>query len=180
MAICLIPSVTVERDKGGMKSTSRLFLPALTAVALTIAAAISLARGAEVRAGDIAVVAAWARATPPGASTGAAYLTIENRGAVDDRLLSAATPAARAVMPHETVEAGGIARMRPIETPAIPAGGRLEMTPGGMHLMLMDIAHPLREGENIPLTLVFERAGSLIVEAPIGAMGGDTPPHQGM
>jgi copper(I)-binding protein len=163
-----------------MNHTRQILLPALTAVALTIAAAVSLARGSEVTAGDVAVTAAWARATPPAATTGAAYLTIENRGSADDHLVSASSPAAGMVMIHETIEEAGIARMRPVENPTISAGGTLEMEPGGTHLMLMDLKQPLTEGNHVPLTLVFERAGAVTVDAVIGPIGSAAPPDSGM
>jgi copper(I)-binding protein len=152
----------------------------LTAVALTIAAAVSLARGAEVIAGDIAVTEAWARATPPAATTGAAYLTIENRGTADDRLVGASSPAAGIVTIHETLEEGGVAKMRPLKKPRLPVGGALEMSPGGTHLMVMDLKQPLTEGAHLPLTLIFERAGPVTVDATVGPIGAAAPPHPGM
>ena len=117
---------------------------------LTAAAFVSFARGAEMTAGDLAVVSAWARATPPGADVGAAYVTIENRGEADDRL-DRRRDAGRGVDQR---------RMRPSRRTAsppcgrwsdavVPAGGRLAMTPGGIHLMLMELTAPLLEGESV-------------------------------
>lgn len=155
----------------------RFFLPAATAVALTLAAAISYARSAEISAGDLTIVAAWARATPPGAKVAAAYIEVENRGGSADRLLAVRSPAAGSVSLHETVEENGVAMMRPMGPPLIPPGGILAMRPGGAHLMLMDIPAPLREGGTVSLTLTFETAGEVTVAAPIGSMGADAPPE---
>ncbi len=152
-----------------------ILLPALTAVALTAAAAISFARGGEATAGDIAVTAAWARATPPGASVGAAYLTIENRGGAEDRLVGASSPVAQSVTPHATVEENGVATMRRWEDAVIPAGGAVEMAPGGLHLMLMGLSAPLTEGESVPLTLTFEAAGAVTVAMPVAPIGAMAP-----
>ncbi len=157
-----------------MKTPMRMLLPAAIALALTAAAAISFARGEESRTGDLAIVSAWARATPPGASVGAAYLTIENRGAADDRLVGAESPAARSITMHQTIEENGVSAMRPIENAPIFAGGRLEMAPAGGHLMLTGLAAPLKQGATIPMTLTFEKAGAVTIEveiAPLGAAG---------
>ena len=152
----------------------RMLLPAATALALTAAAAISFARGGESRIGDLAIVSAWARATPPGASVGAAYVSVENHGAADDRLVGAASPAATSVTIHQTAEENGVATMRPLDDAAIPAGGGLAMAPGGAHLMLTGLSAPLKQGENFPMTLTFQNAGAVTVEieiAPLGAAG---------
>jgi copper(I)-binding protein len=156
----------------------RLLLPAVTAIALTAAAAISMARSEDVRVGQIVVKAAWARATPPGASVGAAYVTLENSGSDDDRLISASSPAAKAVTAHEALEENGVATMRPIEAPAIPADATLEMRPGATHLMLMGLVAPLNEGDDLPLTLVFEKAGAVTIPLEVAPIGADLSGHQ--
>ena len=149
----------------------RLLLPAAIALALTLAAAISIARSEAPTLGDIAVTSAWARATPPRAEVGAAYLTIENRGAAEDRLLRVESPMAKSVELHEGLEENGVARMRPVENQYVPPGGALAMRPGGAHLMLMGLSAPLKEGDTLPLTLTFERAGQVSVAATIAGIG---------
>jgi copper(I)-binding protein len=172
--LCLIGRCPAERDDRAMPNRMRILVPAAVALALTAAAAISFARGAGNGSGELAVVSAWARATPPRAEVGAAYVTIENRGGTEDRLVAANSPAAAKVVLHRSAEESGVATMRPLELAAVPAGGRLEMGPGGAHLMLMGLSAPLRAGTTIPLTLVFENAGAITVEievAPLGAAG---------
>jgi copper(I)-binding protein len=153
----------------------RLVLPAATAALLTLVSAISFARAAEATAGDLAISSAWARATPPGAETGAVYLTIENHGEADDRIVSAASPVARSVEPHQAIEEDGMVKMRPLTDPLVPAGGKLEMQPGGTHMMLVGLSAPLRAGERIPLTLVFEAAGAVTLDLQIAPLGADAP-----
>lgn len=153
---------------------ARVVLPAVAAILITAVAVISFARGAEAGLDDILVVEAWARATPPGAAVGAAYVTLANRTGSDDCLVSAATPAAEKVMVHESIEEDGVAKMRPLEIVTVPASGTLEMHPGGTHMMLMGLSEPLKEGDILPLTLVFEKAGEMTVQVevtPIGAHG---------
>lgn len=101
----------------------------------------------------------WARATVPAQKASAAYLLIHNRGTRPDRLLSASTPAAAQTSLHSTSTRGGVARMRAVGPIPIPAGQRVEMKPGGLHVMLIGLRAPLRAGQKLPLTLRFERAG---------------------
>ncbi len=156
-----------------MTLRSRLLLPAAIAALLTIASAISFARAAEVQAGALTIRDVWARATPPGSTVGAAYLTVENRGAAGDRLLRAESPLAQSVQLHRTVEENGMATMRPLQHAAIPPGGALAMQPGGAHMMLMGLSAALKAGATLPLTLFFEEAGPVTVEATIVPIGTD-------
>jgi copper(I)-binding protein len=153
----------------------RILLPAITAIALTIVALISFARSGETGAGDLAITLAWARATPPGAKVAAAYVRVENRSQSTDRLLGIESPAAEAVELHETVEEGGIAKMRPLDGIKILAGETLAMEPGGIHLMLTGLTAPLEAGETLLLTLTFEQAGSVAIEAEVRPIGAAAP-----
>jgi copper(I)-binding protein len=152
----------------------RILLPALLAVALTTAALISFAWNADGATPGIVVTQAWARATPPGATTGAVYITLDNRGSTPDRLVTITSPAAGSAMLHETVEQDGVSQMRMIEGD-VPAGSTLEMKPGGVHIMLMDLTAPLKQGETVSLTLDFEAADDVAVEAEIAPIGADGP-----
>jgi copper(I)-binding protein len=173
-AFRLIGRLRPARDKPAMSWTGRFIIPAAIALGLTAAAVLTSARGGEAAAGDL-IVSAWARATPPGAKVGAAYVTVENRASEPDRLVEARSPAAESVHLHQTVEENGVAAMRPLEPPEIPGGGALDMAPGGLHFMLMELKAPLKEGETVPLTLVFERAGEIAVEAEIAPIGAAAP-----
>jgi copper(I)-binding protein len=115
----------------------------------------------------------WARATPPGAKVAGAFATIENHGATPDRLVSATAEIAGRVEIHEMAVTDGVMTMRPLaDGLPVPADGSVELKPGSYHLMLMDLAGPLKDGEHIAGTLTFEKAGTVPVEfvvAPIGA-----------
>jgi len=146
-------------------------------IVLTLALAASAAFGHSHEKGDIQVRHPWARATPPGATVAAGYLEIRNNGKEADRLLSASTPAAKRVELHVTEHSNHIARMRQLRAFEVPGRERLTLSPGGAHLMLVDIVQPLRKGERFPLTLRFERAGELEVEVEVQELGARHPRH---
>lgn len=128
---------------------------------------------------DAAISDPYARATPPNARNGAAYATISS--AEGDRLLSAATDAAKMVQIHDTRMEDGVAKMREIEGGLeIPAGHTVSLAPGGKHIMLMGLAGPLEEGAEITLTLTFEKAGEIEVTAPVRKVGAAAHDHGSM
>ena len=105
----------------------------------------------------------YARATPPGATSGAAYLSVENKGAAD-KLLRATTPRAGAAELHNMSMDGNVMRMRAVPGLALPAGGTVKLEPSGYHLMLTGLKQPLKAGDRFPLTLYFEKAGQVTVD----------------
>lgn len=119
------------------------------------------------RHGDIGIETPWARATPPNARTGAAYLTLLNQGSAADRLVSASSAAAERVELHAHVNEGGVMRMKAIDAIALAPGERVSLRPGGLHVMLIDLKGPLRENTRIPVTLRFAAAGEVTVEIPV-------------
>ncbi len=143
---------------------------ATIALALLFAGAGS-ALAAEVKLGGLMLEQPWARATPGQAKNGAAYMTIHNAGKADDRLLSAASDRATRVELHNHVNKDGVMQMRQVDAIAVPAGSMAELKPGGLHVMLMGLKAPLKEGESFPLTLTFEQAGSTTVQVKIEAVG---------
>ena len=112
------------------------------------------------------VTDAWIRATPPGAVTAAAYLTIASAGAAD-RLLGAATPAAATVEIHTTATEAGSQHMRRLAELALPAGGSVRLEPGGRHLMLIDLKAPMVPGTTVALSLQFAEAGTVEIAVPV-------------
>jgi copper(I)-binding protein len=117
---------------------------------------------------QIEIENARTRATPPGAKIAAGYMTIRNKSPSPDHLLSAASPLAARVETHVHLHDGDVMRMRPVKGYDIPAKGSLELAPGGAHLMFVDIKRPFKEGEKIPVTLRFERAGEMRVMITVG------------
>lgn len=122
-------------------------------------------------AAEIEVRQPWARATPPGAKVAAGYLEIRNSGKEADRLLSASTPVAKRVEMHITQRDGEVVKMREVKSLDIPAGGTRKLEPGGTHLMLIELAQPLKQGERFRLRLRFERAGDLEADVEVRALG---------
>ena len=106
-------------------------------------------------------------AAKSGSGNGAVYATIVNNGATADALLSASTDAARPAEVHETYQDAGMVMMRQVEQVAVPAGGKVELKPGGYHLMLFDLTRELRTGQSIPLVLTFRNAGKVSVTATV-------------
>src|SRR5258706_4045336 len=125
---------------------------------------------------QIKIENAWSRATPPGAKIAAGYMTIRNASKTADKLLSVSSPAAEKVETHVTVKDGDIFRMREVKGYDVPAGGAFELKPGGAHLMLVNVRAPLKEGDKVPLTLRFERAGEVKTELHVGRLT-DTGKH---
>jgi copper(I)-binding protein len=119
----------------------------------------------------IEITHAWARATAATAKTGAAYLTIANKSASDDRLVAVAATVATKAELHVTSMDNGVMKMRPLDGVDIKAGGQAELKPGGMHIMLVGLAAPLKEGQTFPLTLTFEKAGKVEVTVTVEKAG---------
>lgn len=139
---------------------------------LALLAAISPARAAT----DTAPVVekAWARATSDLAQNGAAYLTVTSP--IGDQLVGVASPAARQVEVHQSINDHGVMEMRPVPALPLPAGTAVQLAPGGYHAMLMGLTRPLHVGDHFPLTLTFEHAGAITTDVTVeraGAMRAD-------
>lgn len=140
------------------------------AAAITLALAAILAPATGAFASSVMVMKAYARASAtPGAETGAAYVSLMVHGGAD-RLVGVATPAAKMADLHRTVEADGVMKMEHVDGIDIPDNGQLQMKPGGYHIMLMGLKQPLKEGDEIELTLIFEKAGEVKVKARVGGV----------
>lgn len=128
-----------------------------------------LATTALATAADVTVESPWSRATAPGAAAGAVFAVLVNTGNAPDRLVAAECALADTVELHTHARgADGVMRMRAVEAIALPAGDRVALRPGAEHIMLLGLRRPLAAGENVPLTLRFERAGTLTVLARVG------------
>lgn len=147
--------------------------------ALPLAAALWLAGpalAAEFSAGPVTVSGPWSRATAPTAPTGVAFMTLST-GGEPDRLLDAESPVAELVELHTHImDDGGIMRMRPVEAIEIVPGEPTRLAPGGLHIMLIGLQQPLVRGEQFPLTLIFENAGTLEITVPVAGPGASGPP----
>ena len=129
----------------------------------------------DAKVGDLVIMEPWARATIGQGKTAAAYLTVVNHGAAGDRLVAVSTPVAGKAALHTHIMEEGVAKMRPVEALEIQAKGSTALKPGGLHVMLMNLEQPLKEGEAFPMTLTFETAGEVEVEVHVQAMGAMQP-----
>jgi copper(I)-binding protein len=121
---------------------------------------------------SIAVEQPYARATPSGAKTGAAYMTIDNKSGTADRLTGVSSDVADKVQIHEMKVANGVMQMREItDGLPVPADGSVVLKPGSYHVMLIGLKKPLTAGETFPLKLTFAKAGTISVTVPVQAMG---------
>ena len=164
------------------KNVSSLIRAALVAGFLLASGSAPVAAH-DYSGGDITVDHPWARATVGTSRPGGAYLTVINKGKAADRLLRAESAIAARVELHRSVMEGGMMRMLPVEAIVVPAGGEIELAPGGYHLMLMGLKAPLSAGARVPLTLVFEKAGRIDVKItviPLGAKAAKMPAMKGM
>jgi copper(I)-binding protein len=153
----------------------------LTFAATTCAAVLAsllgtAARAEEVKAGDLVITQAWTRATPKGAKIGGGYLTIENKGTAPDRLIGGSADIAGSVQVHEMSMDDGVMKMRPLDKGlAIEPGKTVKLAPGGYHLMMTDLKSPLKQGDKLPITLEFEKAGKVQVSFEVEGVGAQGP-----
>lgn len=147
----------------------RALLPFLT----LLAACGASPQGGE--APQVEVSRAWARATAAGQETGGVFLTLRDRGGSGDRLVGGSSPAARLVEIHTMTMDGSVMRMRRQDSVDIPAGGSVELAPGGTHLMLVGLKAPLNQGKTVSVSLDFEKAGRRQVEVRVRAIGSAGP-----
>jgi hypothetical protein len=160
--------------------TRKLLIFAATFVALIA----GLAQAEDVTVGGLKISAAWARATPKGASVGGGYLTITNTGTIADKLIGGTTSVAGRFEVHEMKMDGGVMKMRPVEGGLeIKPGQTVQLDPGGYHVMLMGLTQQLKEGDHFKATLEFAKAGKVDVDFTvqgIGAMHDDSKPASSM
>lgn len=133
---------------------------------------LALAQAQEVDVHDV-----WARASIGQVKNSAAYFSVTNRGEVPDRLVSVESSAVERAELHDHIMEDDVARMVEVETIDLDAGETLTLEPGGLHIMLFGLSEPLAPGDSLPLTLHFEQAGSLEVEADVRPLRGGGHGH---
>ena len=152
-----------------------MFLRRLS-LGLLLAAIAGAAHARDYKLADIEIGQPWSRATPPTAQAAGGFLVLTNKGATADRLIAVRSPVADRAEIHEMKMDGNVMRMRELEKGLeIPPGGTVELRPGGIHIMFMGLKAPFAKDTSIPLTLVFEKAGSIDVEVLVQAMGAPAP-----
>ena len=127
--------------------------------------------------GGISVEGAWVRAMPAlsdsdgSGGRSAVYLHLKNVGDSTVWLVGGSTPVAAAVEVHESRMEGDVMRMRQMENLPLPPGETIELSPGGLHLMLLGLTRSLLDGEEVELTLRFEGAPDLAMTVPVRSSG---------
>jgi copper(I)-binding protein len=151
-----------------MKATMQFKSLMMSAAFICTVPTISLAQEAKV--GSLSVSGAYTRATVAGQAAAGGYLTLSNNGAAD-QLISAASPVSAEVQLHTMMMDGNVMRMREVKQIEVPANGTVELKPGGLHLMFINIKAPLKAGDVIPVKLRFTKAGEVEVKMPVNAAG---------
>ena len=158
-----------RRRRAGLRLSGRAGRAAL--IGAWVAAAAPPAAGSD----DLSIEGAWARASIGRSTVSAVYFTITNRGPRADRLVRASSGRAARTMFHRSLVEDGVAKMRHADTVDVPAGVSIRFEPGGLHVMLTGVSASLRAGEELTLTLGFERAGEMVVAIPVRT----SPPPSG-
>ncbi len=134
------------------------------------------ALAADVVKGDIKISQPWSRATPGGAKVAIGYLTITNTGKTADKLIGGTSAAAPTFEIHDMTMTDGVMRMRRVEGGLeIKPGATVALKPGGLHVMFIDVKKPLKQGEKVKGTLVFEKAGAIEIEYDVAGIGASGP-----
>ena len=151
------------------RTNSRGRLPVLVALALVALVSLggcSAAAQPSSATAALTVSDAWVRVTGSTAEPVAGYLTIVNHGGTDDALVGASSPEAASVALHQSsLDSSGMMGMQPVARLDCPIGGTVALAPGGYHLMISGLTHPLKVGDLLELDLVFEHGGTIVVQA---------------
>lgn len=141
--------------------------------------AFALGPGVGLAADTVSARDAWVRATAPGQKTAAAYLELTSKDGA--ALVAVESPSAAKAELHNTSLEGGVMKMRPVRRVQLPARKTVKLAPGGLHVMLVGIKKPLKEGDKVPLSLTVESAGGVTsivaIEAEVRGLG-DGSGHQ--
>lgn len=151
-------------------------LPSLAHDGQNHAASVAGHAGPTVTLGSLEISGGFTRATLPNAPVGGGFLSITNKGAEGDRLVSASAAIAKETQIHEMAMEGDVMKMRQLKDGLeIPAGETVALEPGGFHLMFMGLNGTIKEGDVVPVTLTFEKAGTVVVDLVAGAASADAP-----
>jgi copper(I)-binding protein len=158
-----------------MRKITRIDIFCATAVAI-ILAHVSPTLAADYDVGSIHIAQPWSRATPKGATSGAGYMTITNKGTTPDRVSCVSSDVSAQCQIHSMTMEGGVMKMRPVEGGLeIKPGDTVTLKPSSFHVMLVSLKHPLETGQTVKVTLKFDKAGTVDVEYPVMAIGASAP-----
>jgi copper(I)-binding protein len=119
------------------------------------------------QAAPVSILSPYARATPPGASNSAAFMVIINDSDNDRAIVAAKSNVAQTTELHTMTMDGQTMQMRQVDAIAIPAKGQTHLKPGGLHIMLLGLLHPLAMGNDVKLELTFDDGSTQTILAPV-------------
>jgi copper(I)-binding protein len=155
---------------------SALALVAILSTATLVLNTPARTQTTEYDVGSIHITQPWSRATPKGATAGAGYMTITNKGTTPDKVSCISDDASAQCEIHSMTMEGGVMKMRPVEGGLeIKPGDSVTLAPSGFHIMFRQLKHPLEQGKTVKATLKFDKAGTVDVEYPILAIGASAP-----
>lgn len=126
-----------------------------------------LANAHDYKTGELHIDHPWSKHVPPSSAVAAAFFNVMNHGSENDALISAESPIAGKTELHAHIHEDGMMKMREVEKIDIPAKGTQSLKPGGYHVMFFDLKQVPALGERFPLTLHFEKAGSIEIEVAV-------------
>ena len=133
-----------------------------------LAAGLMLSAGVLAAAADnVTVQDPYVRLAPPNAPATGAFMVIKNGGDKDVKVLKADNPASRVTELHTHLNENGVMKMRPVPAIEVKAKGQAVLQPGGLHVMMIDLKAPMKEGDVVPITLTFEDGSSKQVDARV-------------
>lgn len=140
-----------------MPRRSSLLVLALMAVAAVTARAQS----------PLAVTGAWVREPVPGRSATAAYAVVENTSGTAVDIVATTADIAGTAELHEMVRTGDMMKMSPVKSITVPPHGKVELKPGGLHVMLFELKRPVKDGDTVTLTFTTSTGNTVQATAPV-------------
>ncbi|WP_412480484.1 copper chaperone PCu(A)C [Azonexus sp. IMCC34839] len=133
-----------------------------------LAAGLLVSLGALAGAADnVTVQEPYVRLAPPNAPATGAFMVIKNNGDKDVKVVKASNPASKVTELHNHINEGGVMKMRPVQAIDVKAKGEAVLKPGSLHVMLIDLKGPMKEGDSVPITLTFDDGSSKQVDAKV-------------
>ena len=147
-------------------------------ITATLAVLAVPAGAQDYKVGALEITRPWTRATPATAQAGGGFLTVTNKGTTPDRLIAARSTVSDRVEVHEMRMDGNVMKMRELDKGLeIAPGATVVLKPGSYHIMFMGLKAPIAKDSMVPVTLVFEKAGSIDVEFKAAAIGAAAATH---
>ena len=142
----------------------RLLMKKLSLLALGMMFSAGVIAGA---ADQVSVQNPYVRLAPPNAPATGAFMVIKNNGDKDVKVLKADNPVSRVTELHTHLNEGGVMKMRPVPAIEVKAKGEAVLQPGGLHVMMIDLKAPMKEGDVVPITLTFDDGSSKQIDAKV-------------